>query len=93
MRSSAATLTHWLFEHQNELNAATVRRAAADVGKITDFDAQYATAIQEVKTDASLGSALGVSGTPAYFINGRRIPGGGLAPQFFQAAIEAELKR
>ena len=92
-RGTAATLTHWLFEHQNELNAATVRRAAADVGKITDFDAQYANAIQEVKTDASLGSALGVSGTPAYFINGRRIPGGGLAPQFFQAAIEAELKR
>ena len=90
---TAQKLTRWLFEHQDELNAATVRRAAAEVGGIPDFDAQYAKAIQEVKTDASLGSALGVTGTPAYFINGRRVPGGGMAPQYFQAAIDLELKR
>lgn len=92
-KGTAATLTHWLFEHQDELNAAVVRRAAAEVGKITDYDAQYAKAIQEIKTDASLGSALGVSGTPAYFINGRRLPGGGLPPEYFKAAIELELKK
>jgi protein-disulfide isomerase len=90
---TAEKLTHWLFEHQDELNSATVRRAAAEIGKIPDYDAQYAKAIQEVKTDASLGSALGVSGTPAYFINGRRVPGGGLPPEYFQAAIDLELQR
>ena len=92
-RGTAQKLTHWLFEHQDELSPATARRAAAEVGGIPDFDAQYAKAIQEVRTDAALGSALGVSGTPAYFINGKRVPGGGMAPQYFQAAIDLELKR
>ena len=63
-----------------------MRSAAADVGGIPDFDAQYPKAIQEVKTDAALGSALGVNGTPAFFVNGRRIPGGGLPPQYLEAA-------
>ena len=34
-------LTDWFFMHQNELTPATVRRAAADVGGIKDFDARY----------------------------------------------------
>ena len=79
--------------HQAEMTPATVRSAAAEVGKITDFDAQYARAIQEVKTDAALGSSLGVDSTPSFFVNGRRVPGGGLAPQYFDALIELELKR
>jgi uncharacterized membrane protein/predicted DsbA family dithiol-disulfide isomerase len=83
----------WLFMHQEELSPTTVRGAAADVAKITDFDAQYPRAIQEVKTDTALGSALGVNSTPTFFINGKRIPGGGLPPQYFEAAIELELKR
>jgi protein-disulfide isomerase len=83
----------WLFMHQEELSPATVRGAAADVAQISDFDAQYPKAIQEVKTDAALGSALGVNSTPTFFINGKRIPGGGLPPQYFEAAIELELKK
>jgi protein-disulfide isomerase len=92
-KGTAEKLTTWLFEHQDELSPATVRRAAADVGGIADFDAQYPKALEEVKTDAALGSALGVSGTPAYFINGKRIPGGGLPAQYLQAAIDIELKK
>jgi uncharacterized membrane protein/protein-disulfide isomerase len=83
----------WLFMHQEELSPTTVRGAVADVAKISDFDAQYPKAIQEVKTDAALGAALGVNSTPTFFINGKRIPGGGLPPQYFEAAIELELKK
>jgi Thioredoxin len=86
-------LVDWFFLHQDGMTSATVRGAAAEVGKITDFDAQYARAIQEVKTDAALGSSLRVDGTPAFFVNGRRLPGGGLAPQYFVAALELELKK
>jgi len=86
-------LQDWLFLHQDELSPATARRAAADVGKIDDFDAQYPKAIQDVKTDAGHGAALAVTSTPTFFINGRRIPGGGLPPEYFEAAIELELKR
>jgi uncharacterized membrane protein/predicted DsbA family dithiol-disulfide isomerase len=83
----------WLFMHQEELSPATVRRAASDIAKIGDFDAQYPKAIQEVKTDTAMGSALGVNSTPTFFINGKRIPGGGLPPQYFEAAVELELKK
>jgi uncharacterized membrane protein/protein-disulfide isomerase len=86
-------LQDWLFLHQAELSPATVRRAAADTGGITDFDAQYPTAIQEVRADVAQGAKLGVNSTPTFYINGKKIPGGGLPPQYFEAAIELELKK
>jgi protein-disulfide isomerase len=92
-KGTADTLVDWLFVHQAEMTPATIRTAAAEVGKVTDFDGQYARALQEVKTDGALGSSLGVSSTPSFFINGRRLPGGGVAPQFFDALIDLEIKR
>jgi protein-disulfide isomerase len=92
-KKTTEKLIDWFFMHQDGMTPASVREAAATVGKITDFDAQYARAIQEVKTDAALGSSLRVDGTPAFFVNGRRIPGGGLAPQYFALLLELELKR
>lgn len=85
-------LTSWFFAHQEELSPATVRTAAKEIGGITDFDAQFDKAIQEVKTDASMGGVLGVGSTPTFFVNGRRIKGG-LPTQYFEAGIEIELKR
>ena len=92
-KKTADLLIDWFFTNQDGMTGATVRKAAAEVGKITDFDAQYARAIQEVKTDAALGSSLRVDSTPAFFVNGRRVPGGGLAPVYFQALLELEIKR
>jgi protein-disulfide isomerase len=92
-KGTAEQLSDWFFTHQDEMTPATVRAAAADIGKVTDFDAQYQRAIQEVKTDIALGSALGVSSTPSFFVNGKRVPGGGLAPQYFSALFELELAR
>ena len=84
-------LTAWFFANQETLSPATVREAAKSVGGITDFDAQYAKAIQEVKTDASTGAVLGVTSTPTFFVNGRMLKGG-LPAQYFEAAIELELQ-
>lgn len=92
-KGTADALVDWFFMHQDELSPATVRRVAADVGKVTDFEAQYARAIQEVKTDGALGSALGVGSTPSFFLNGRRLPGGGVAPPYFDALINLEITR
>ena len=92
-KGTTDALVDWLFMHQAEMSPDTIRKAAADVGKVTDFDAQFALAIQEVKTDAALGSSLGVSSTPSFFVNARRLPGGGLAPQYFDALIDLEIKR
>ena len=92
-KGTAEQLSDWFFMHQDEMTPTTVRTAAADIGKVTDFDAQYQRAIQEVKTDIALGSALDVGSTPSFFVNGRRIPGGGLAPQYFSALFDLELAR
>lgn len=91
-KGTALALENWFFTNQERLSPATVKQAAADVGGITDFDAEYARAIQQVKTDASIGGVLGVRSTPTFFVNGRRIVGG-LPPQYFQAGIDLELKR
>jgi uncharacterized membrane protein/protein-disulfide isomerase len=91
-RGTFDKLTDWFFTHQDELSPATVRTAAADVGGIKNFDAEYPKAIQEVKTDASTGGMLGVISTPTFIINGHLVKGG-LPPQYFEAAIELELKR
>jgi protein-disulfide isomerase len=92
-KGTADVLVDWFFTHQDEMTPATVRRAAAEIGKITDFDAQYARAIQEVKTDVALGSALGVNSTPSFFVNARRLPGGGLPAQYFTALLDLEVAR
>ena len=84
-------LTDWFFMHQDQLSPATVRSAAKEVAGITDFDAEYPRAIQEVKTEAATGAALGVNSTPTFFLNGRKV--GGLPPSAMEALIDLEIKR
>ena len=83
-KGTAESLKDWFFLHQEELSPATVKRAAADIGQIADFDANYARAIEEVKTDAAVGSSLDVNSTPSFFVNGRRVPAGGVPAQYLR---------
>ena len=84
-------LTDWFFMHQDQLSPATVRTAAKDVGGIGDFQAEYPKAIQQVKTDAATGAALGVNSTPTFFLNGRKIAA--LPPAALEALIDLEITR
>jgi protein-disulfide isomerase len=68
-----------------------VKQGAAQVGGISDFDARYVSALAEVRADIEMGSKLGVTQTPTFFVNGRKIHG--VTGQAFEAAIELELKR
>jgi uncharacterized membrane protein/protein-disulfide isomerase len=89
-------LDDWLFEHQRTLTRDVVRQAAKDQAGITDFDTRYPQALQEVKTDASLGGLLKVRFTPTVYLNGRMIAGNGkgLPPApYVDALIDMELKR
>jgi len=90
---TAEKLKDWFFVHQPELSPSTVRDAASEIGKITNFDAQYPVVIKDVKADAAVGSSLGVTSTPAFFVNGKRIPEGGLPPRHFDHLIDLELKK
>jgi uncharacterized membrane protein/protein-disulfide isomerase len=85
-------LTGWFFEHQEELSPVTVRRAAKEVGGIDDYDSRYPKAIAEVKAEAAEGAKLSIGWTPTFFINGKRLPRAGVPPQYFQGAIDLELK-
>jgi uncharacterized membrane protein/protein-disulfide isomerase len=91
-RGTADKLEEWLFTNQATLTRDVVRKAAAEIGAVPDFDARYDSAMQEVKMDAGLGGLLHIESTPTFFINGRRIKAG-IAPQAFDGLIELELKR
>lgn len=84
-------LSDWFYLHQDELTPATVRRAAAQIAGIADFDARYAKALEQVRADATTGAKLGVTSTPTFFINGRKVPS--LTPPALDALIEYELRR
>jgi len=92
-KGTGDTLRDWFFLHQAELSPDTVRNAAKDVAKVPDFQAGYTKAIQEVKTDAAVGTSLGVHSTPTFFINGRGLPAGAIAPQYIDSLIQLELSR
>jgi uncharacterized membrane protein/protein-disulfide isomerase len=91
-KGAAANLENWLFANLPTLTRETVKEGAAQVAGISDFDAQYAEALKDVRADADLGTRLKVNSTPTYFINGRRIADVLPAP-YFELAIEYELKR
>ncbi len=92
-KGTAQKLEQWIFTNQLTLTPDVVKRAARDVGGIQDFDAQYQHALQEVKTDASLGAMLKIGHTPTFYINGRELVGNTLTPpQYFDYLIELALK-
>ncbi|HEU4935119.1 MAG TPA: vitamin K epoxide reductase family protein [Vicinamibacterales bacterium] len=90
---TAEKLEQWIFSNQIGLTPEAVRGAAKDIGTIQDFDAQYQTALQEVKADATLGAKMNVSQTPTFYINGRKLIGNTITPpQYFDYLIELALK-
>ena len=90
-KGSAGKMEAWLFANQATLDPAVVKRGAAEIAGITNFDAEYARVLPEIRADIDLATRLEVRSTPTFFINGRKI--GGVAAQAFEAAIELELKR
>ena len=89
-KGTSEKLEAWLFANQPTLTAPVVKQGAAQVG-ISDFDAQYPAALTQVRADIEQGVKAGVTSTPTFFINGRKV--GGITGQAFEAAIELELKR
>ena len=82
----------WLFDNQATLTRDSVKEGLAEIAQVTDFDAQYSSTLEAVRTDAQLGQKLQINGTPTFFINGIRIAST-LRPSYFDAAIAYELKR
>ena len=82
----------FLYRNHSMLTPTVVRQAAKEVGGVPDFDAQYASVLNQVKGDIALATVLGIRVTPTFFINGVKLEGG-LPPQLFDTAILMELKK
>ena len=70
---------HRLFEEIRNLGSDLYTKLAGEIGLDADkFKACQADPAQkeEVMRDQAVGAKIGVNGTPAYFINGRRLSGG-----------------
>ena len=92
VKNREEAMEDWLFSNQPAMTSETVRKAARDIGQVTDFDAKYAATIEGVKGDIAFGHTLEVSATPTMFMNGVKIAGM-LAPQYLDQAIAFELQR
>lgn len=90
-KGKGESMEDWLVANQPALNPETVKKAAATVGGVTDFDKRYAAQIELVKADIAHGQQLKVTGTPTFFVNGMRLPG--MRPEYFDAVIAWEMKR
>jgi protein-disulfide isomerase len=84
-----------MFARSESLNEAEIIKAAGDVGLDV---ALFKTCLESDKETAAVqaemdeGSALGVEGTPAFFVNG--IPLGGAQPfEAFEELVKSELNR
>jgi uncharacterized membrane protein len=90
-KGKGEAMEDWLYANQPAMNPETVKKAAASIGGVTDFDARYKATLELVKADIAQGAQLKVGSTPTFFMNGMQLPG--LRGEFFDAAIAWELKR
>jgi protein-disulfide isomerase len=88
--NKADELEEYFYTHQPEMTPESVKKAAHDIGGITDWDEKFASTLELVKADTAMGQQLRVNQTPTFFINGIKIDGA-WAPQFFDQAIAYEL--
>ena len=83
-----------LFANYNKLNDSLIRELAEEVGlDMARFDQDIVNPAlqQEVALDIQLGTAAGVRGTPAVYINGKQLKDRSF--KGFKAAIDEELKK
>ena len=91
-RGRGDAMDDWLYANYQLLTPAAVRQAVAEVGGVTDFDAQYRSLLASIKGDVALATVLGVKVTPTFFINGVKLEGA-LPVPYFELALQLELKK
>jgi uncharacterized membrane protein/protein-disulfide isomerase len=83
-----------LFERQSPtMTRDDVKATLKEVAQISesDFDARYPKVLEAVRADSQLGTKIGVTGTPTFFINGVKLPS--VRPAYFDAAIAHALRK
>ena len=81
-----------VFDAQQDLEASTFGTVADTLGlDRARFDAclENPAVLQEVKTQIDQGRAVGLEGTPTFYVNGKKL--GSSHPLFVEAALRYEL--
>jgi len=93
------TLYNYYFEHQREITPENLKEKTLDALKDEKVDTTKLTecmdnkqTLDRVKADMAQGQEVGVTGTPAFLINGRKISGA-QPIEAFKTIIDDELKR
>jgi protein-disulfide isomerase len=86
-------LENWLFSTQDEFSRDHVKQGLQQLAgvKPEDYESRYSQVSKEIREQAALGSKLGVTGTPTFFINGVKVPS--LRPAYLDAAIAYLLQK
>jgi uncharacterized membrane protein len=88
-----AELENWLFTTQDEFSREHAKQGLQQFAGIKpeEYESRYTSVSKEIREDAALGSKLGVTGTPTFFINGVKVPS--LRPAYLDAAIAYLLQK
>lgn len=76
----------WLWDHQTGLTTETVLVGLPEATGL-HLGSRYGDLLSAVSKDAAIGRQLGVAGTPAYFLNGKRLP-----PSLSAVSLEAAIR-
>jgi protein-disulfide isomerase len=83
----------WIYsQNLGTLTPEAVKAGVEQVLGVTNFDAQYAQRLPDIRRDVADGGALRIQGTPTLFINGVRVDQV-MPPDYFEMAINLELKK
>ena len=86
-------MEEWIYsQNLQTLTAEDVKAGAQKLLGITNFDAQYAQRLADIRRDVADGGVLQIRGTPTLFINGVRVDQV-MPPAYFEQAITLELKK
>lgn len=91
-KNKGSEMEAWLFNNQSfEMTRDDVKKGLQEVAQITDFDAQYPGVLPAIREDVQLGTKLGVTGTPTFYMNGVKLSS--LRPAYLDATIQYFLKK
>jgi protein-disulfide isomerase len=85
----ASQMRAWLYDNQGDLSSEVIRRALGEISP-GQRNENPGEASESIKKDVEAALAVGVSGTPALFVNGIRIPNGSPVDRL-EAVVRLEL--
>jgi protein-disulfide isomerase len=85
-----------MFANQTKLSVTDLKQRAGELGmdrKKFDTCLDTGRYVEQVQRDMAEGARVGITGTPAVFINGVELKGGAVPFETVAAAIDQELRR